>query len=158
MEHVKELKLAIASAFATVFYLIGWQGYLFLLLVAAMVIDYITGSVAARKNNEWTSAKATEGRQRKALTFAAIIVAIILDSAIWIIGSVNPVFNLPIEWPFVFTFVSAFWFLFSEAGSALENLIICGLNLPTFLIKGIKILKGKTEAVGDKLLSENTDE
>lgn len=158
MEHVKELKLAISSVFATIFYLIGWQGYLLILLLAAMIIDFITGSLAARKNNEWTSAKASEGRRRKAMTFMAIIAALILDSVIWIMGSVNPIFELPFEWPFLFTFASVIWFIMSEIGSMLENLILYDIKLPGFLIKGIKILKAKTEVVGDKLLSENPDE
>lgn len=158
MEHIKEVKLAITSIFATIFYLIGWQGFLFILLVVALLIDYLTGSLAARKNEVWTSAKASEGRRRKAMTFVALIVALILDSVIWIVGSVNPIFELPFDWPFLFTLVSVIWFILSEIGSTLENLILLDIKLPGFMTKGIQILKAKTEVVGDKLLSENSDE
>jgi toxin secretion/phage lysis holin len=158
MEHIKEVKLAISSVFATIFYLIGWQGLLFILLAIALVIDYITGSIAARQSDTWTSAKASAGRRKKAMIFVAIIVAIILDAIIWIGGSVNPIFELPFEWPFLFTLVSVIWFILSEVGSTLENLILMNVSLPVFLTKGIKILKAKAESVGDHLLNDNNDE
>lgn len=158
MEHIKELKLAVTSVFATIFYLVGWQGLLFLLLAIALLIDYLTGSMAARQNDKWTSAKASEGRRRKAMTFVALLVAIILDVVIWIVGSVNPIFELPFDWPFLFTLVSVIWFILSEIGSTLENLILMNVPLPGFMTKGIKILKAKAEVVGDQLLSDNNDE
>lgn len=158
MEHIRELKLAITSVFATIFYFIGWQGFLFILLAVALFIDYLTGSMAARQNNIWTSAKASEGRRRKAMTFIALIVALILDSVIWIVGSVNPIFELPFEWPFLFTLVSVIWFILSEIGSTMENLILLNVALPGFMTKGIKILKAKAEDVGDQLMNNNTDE
>ena len=124
MENAKELKIYITSAIATIIYFIGWQGMLFLFLVIALSIDYLTGSMAARKNEQWTSKKASEGRIRKALIFIALIAALILDGLIWVTGSAVPILGTPFEWPFLFTLISTVWFTLSEIGSTVENLAI----------------------------------
>ena len=157
MESVVKQKFFLSSALAGIMYFIGWQGLLFILLVVALVIDYLSGSLAARKHNEWNSRKATEGRVKKALVFVALITAIILDTMIMILVKYSNAFNLSFDWPFAFTLVSTVWFILSEAGSTLENLAIYGLNIPKFLIKGIKVLKGKVENVGDHLIEEESE-
>ena len=50
-----EIKAAIAAAASAVGILLGWKGTLAIIWVAAMALDYISGTFAACKAGEWSS-------------------------------------------------------------------------------------------------------
>ena len=56
-----ELKAAITAIFAAMTAFWGWTGWLVIVWLAAMILDYVTGSWAAISAGEWDSAVARAG-------------------------------------------------------------------------------------------------
>ena len=54
-ERAQDIKGAIVAVVAFLTALWGWIGWAILLLALAMVVDYITGSAAAKAKGEWSS-------------------------------------------------------------------------------------------------------
>lgn len=66
MDTVETWKVAVVAVIGALTGLWGWIGWLVIGWVICMVVDYITGSAAAAKEGEWSSAKAREGIWHKA--------------------------------------------------------------------------------------------
>ena len=53
MDHVTEIKAAIAAGVAVLTALWGWFGWVVVLYVVCMIGDYLTGTAAAMRKGEW---------------------------------------------------------------------------------------------------------
>ncbi len=153
-EKALEIKAAITAVVAIVTSLLGWTGVAVVILLACIVLDYITGSWAAKAHGEWSSKIAREGLWHKLGEIVAICVAALCDIALHVVFSsaAAELFgNMEIRgW---FTLVVAIWYIFTELGSILENAAKLGAPIPKWLIEGIGKLKHKVdkhEAVEDK--------
>ena len=60
-----ELKAAISAVLAGMTAFWGWTGWLVIVWLAAMILDYVTGSWAAISAGEWDSAVARAGLWHK---------------------------------------------------------------------------------------------
>ena len=140
----QELKALIAAIFAAITALIGWQGILVLIWVAAMALDYITGSRAAILAREWDSKVAREGIWHKAGSIAVGLVAAMLDIAVHVIAQMGMGFELPWKGAVIFPLV-VIWYILTEAGSIVENAIKCGAPCPAWLRDKIKSAKDKLD-------------
>lgn len=89
-------------------------------LVTFMVIDYITGFLAAAKNKQLNSDIMFWGGIRKGATLVVIAIAVMLDG---LIGNEAPVFRT----------MAVYYYISREGLSAVENLGKLGIPLPTFL-------------------------
>lgn len=112
-------KAAVASVMAAVTMVLGWRGILALAWVTAMVLDYLTGSMAARKNNTWESKKAREGIWHKAGMIVVVITAILADGVLLVVCANMP--GIGISWPVVMFPVVMAWYIVTELGSVLET-------------------------------------
>ena len=56
-----QLKAALTALGVTLTTILGWKGILSLIWVIAMGIDYLSGTLAAMKNHEWSSETARSG-------------------------------------------------------------------------------------------------
>ena len=141
-----EIKAIMTAIIAFCTALWGWVGWAIGFMILAMVIDYITGTLAARAHGEWSSKLAREGLWHKLGEIVALLVAALCDIAIEIIlhSSAAPILD---GWDYghYLTLIVALWYLFTEAGSILENAAKLGAPIPDWLIKGADWLKGKTE-------------
>lgn len=142
---IKAFFTAIA-AFGTA--LFGWVGWIVVVWLCALVLDYITGSAAAAKNGKWSSKKAREGLWHKLGSIAAVLVAALCDIALGVIidGMGAQVIA---EWlggniTFI-TPVVCIWYIITEAGSILENADKLGAKIPKFLSNRLEKLKGTVE-------------
>ena len=143
-----EIKAALTAFFAVAGTFLGWKGVLLLLWVAAMVLDYISGSLAAHKNKEWDSTKAREGLHHKGGMILVVLVAMLFDACLALVAVNIPVLHM--TWPGVIFPVVLVWYIITEAGSILENSIKMGATVPEWLAKGLKItLKTVDHAGGD---------
>lgn len=157
---VFEIKAAIAAFFAIAGTFLGWKGVLLLIWVAAMVLDYISGSLAAHKNGEWNSARAREGLAHKGGMILVVLVAMLFDACLALVAINIPGLNM--TWPGVIFPVVLAWYIITELGSILENSIAMGATYPEWLKKGLKISADTISKAGedhvDKLGKEAADD
>ena len=151
-EKALEIKAAIAAAFAFGTALFGWIGWLILIWVNTMLIDYVTGSAAAIRNGVWSSAKARQGLWHKLGSIAAILVAAFADIALKVI-----IGQLGIEFDYAgyITPVVCAWYIFTELGSILENAVKLGVRVPEFLMRIIDKLEHQVEEKGNNMADDD---
>ena len=118
--------------------LLGWRGITAAVWIAAMILDYISGTAAACKSGAWSSTAARQGLFHKGGMILVVAVAAIADCAIVMIGAHLPT-GFRFAWPgAVFPLVLA-WYILTELGSVLENAITLGADVPEWLSKMLKI-------------------
>ncbi len=142
-----EIKALLTAFLAFCTALWGWVGWAIILMVGAMVLDYVTGTVAAKAHGEWSSDVAREGLWHKLGEIVALLVAALCDIAIAVVmnTAAAPLFG-GIEYAgHYLTLIVAMWYLFTELGSILENAKRLGAPIPDWLITGAGKLKEKTE-------------
>ena len=128
--------------------LLGWQGVLALVWVAVMIVDYITGTAAACKCGDWSSAVARQGIWHKVGMVVVVAVALLADFALSLIFSHFP---LGFAWPSILFPLILALYIVTELGSILENAVKMGANVPGWLIKILRISAQALEAEGDRL-------
>ena len=74
-ERMKAAKAFLAGLAAAGTALWGWFGWLTILWIICMVLDYLSGSMAAMKARDWNSAKAREGLWHKTGMIVAVLAA-----------------------------------------------------------------------------------
>lgn len=147
-----EIKAALTAFFAITGTFLGWKGILLLIWVGAMVMDYISGTLAARKNHEWDSARAREGLWHKGGMFLVVLVAMLFDACLAIVAINIPGLNM--TWPGVIFPVALAWYIITELGSILENSIKLGADVPEWLAKGLKITATAIAKAGDSAVDK----
>ncbi len=147
-ETALEIKAFFAAigAFGTA--LFGWVGWVAVIWLFALVLDYITGSAAAAKAGEWSSKTAREGLWHKLGSIVAALVAAMCDIALGVvidgIGAEEVADWLGGSRTFATPMV-CIWYIITEAGSILENADKLGAKIPDFLRKRLEKLKDKVE-------------
>ncbi len=146
-DKVFEIKAAVSGFFAVAGTFLGWKGIMLLIWVAAMVLDYISGSLAARKNGEWSSSRAREGLFHKGGMILAVLVSILFDGCLALVAINIPVLNM--TWPGVVFPIVLAWYILTEAGSILENIVQMGAVVPNWLTRGLKISADAISKAGE---------
>ena len=147
------IKAAIASTVAAITMALGWRGILLVAWVIAMVLDYISGSMAARKMGQWESKKAREGIWHKLGMIVVVITVVIADTVLMVVCANMP--GIGISWPVVIFPVIVAWYIVTELGSVLENAVEMGANVPAWLVKGLKVAQDK---INDAVIVEKRTE
>lgn len=153
---VTEFKALVTAIFAAITALIGWQGILVIIWVAAMALDYITGSRAAMLAGEWSSKTAREGLWHKGGSIAIGLVAAMLDISVQVIAPMGLGFELPWRGAVIFPLVVT-WYILTESGSIVENAIKCGAPCPAWLRDKIKSAKEKLDEQQSTTKDDETD-
>lgn len=138
---VKAAIVGIFGAFGAAF---GWLGWLVLAWVVCMVVDYISGSSAAMKAGQWSSAKARGGIWHKAGMIVVVVVAAVADSVLSLVVASIP--GISIEYTVLLLPMVLVWYILTELGSILENAAAMGAPVPEFLIRILASAKDKVEA------------
>ena len=149
-DKVTEIKGAVAAAAARITGLIGWAGWGVLLFILLIIIDWTTGSCAAKKAGDWNSARSREGRWHKVGEIVAVVAAFMCDLALKI-GMEGLGIELPIDYDTLFGPLVTMWYIFTEIGSIAENAQSLGAPVPEWLTKGISRMKDKTDELGKQL-------
>lgn len=140
-----EIKGAIALVLATLTALWGWMGWAVIIWVGCILLDYASGTAAARKAGEWSSAVARDGLWHKLGEIFAVLVAALCDIALRIVleGS-----GIPIDIAIgpIITPVVLLWYIITELGSIIENAGLLGAPIPEWLKKSLKDYKKKIDA------------
>ncbi len=138
---IKGAIAAVAGMYSAAF---GVVGCLSLVWVACMAVDYVSGSAAACKNGEWSSAVAREGIFHKGGMLLVVLVAAITDAAVRL--AVQSIPNIGIEYSAVILPVVLVWYIFTELGSIVENAAAMGANVPEKLVKLLAAGKAAVES------------
>ena len=138
---VKATIVGIFGAFGAAF---GWLGWLVLAWIGCMVVDYISGSSAAMKAGQWSSAKARGGIWHKAGMIVVVIVAAVADNVLSLVVASIP--GISSEYTVLLLPMVLVWYILTELGSILENAAAMGAPVPEFLIRILASAKEKVEA------------
>ena len=137
------IKAAIVGVFGAFGAAFGWLGWLVLAWFGCMVVDYISGSSAAMKAGQWSSAKARGGIWHKAGMSVVVIVAAVADSVLSLVVASIP--GIPIEYTVLLLPMVLVWYILTELGSILENASAMGAPVPEFLVNILAAAKEKVE-------------
>ncbi len=137
---VKAAIVGIFGAFGAAF---GWLGWLVLAWIGCMVVDYISGSSAAMKAGQWSSAKARGGIWHKAGMIVVVIVAAVADNVLSLVVASIP--GISIEYTVLLLPMVLVWYILTELGSILENAAAMGAPVPEFLVNILAAAKEKVE-------------
>ena len=138
---VKAAIVGIFGAFGAAF---GWLGWLVLAWIGCMVVDYISGSSAAMKAGQWSSAQARAGIWHKAGMIVVVIVAAVADNVLALVVASIP--SISIDYTVLLLPMVLVWYILTELGSILENAAAMGAPVPEFLIRILAAAKEKVEA------------
>ncbi len=158
METIEKWKAVSAAALGLLTGLWGWLGWLVLGWVAAMILDYLTGSAAAAKQGLWSSAKAREGIWHKAGMIVVVIVAAGADLLIALVLERLPDTALPFTYGSLICPVVLVWYVLSELGSIVENAVDMGAPVPAWLTKLLLVGRQAIDRAGEELTEGGEDE
>ena len=144
-ERATEIKAAIAAILAFLTALWGWVGWAVWIWIACMLIDYISGSAAAKKDNEWASSVARAGLWHKLGEVFAVLVAALCDIALHVLINGAGV-QIGVELPVMVTPVVLLWYIITELGSIAENAGKLGAPVPKWLMRSLAAYKDKIDS------------
>ena len=147
MEHINRIKVALATLFAALTALWGWFGWLVLVWLMLMLLDYITSSAAAIKSGQWSSQVAREGIFHKGTELIMVIIAGILDFVVWLLMENLPVLDLPLSYSALACPLVVTWYVLTELGSIFENSGKLGGPQPAWFQQAISALKNSVEPI-----------
>lgn len=131
---------ALTAAFGVYWYL--FAGYLLF-----NILDWITGWYKARKLKKESSKTGIQGIMKKAGYWVIILVAFMMSDILISLG--RDILEINLDFLMMFGWFTLAALLVNEIRSILENLVECGYDVPSFLIKGL--------AVTEKLIHTQTD-
>ena len=140
-------KAALVVAVSTIGELLGWKGIMMVAWVAAMAMDYISGTMAACKEGKWSSAIARLGLWHKGGMILVVAVSGMADIVMMILCDHIPV---TISWPGLILPLVLGWYLLTELGSVLENAVRLGANVPQWLVKLLEAGAKALEKTGEQ--------
>lgn len=125
---------------------LGWKGILLTVWVGVMALDYLSGTLAACREGQWSSAAARQGLWHKGGMILVVTVAAVSDVVMLMMVRFLP---LGMEWSgWILPLVLA-WYIITELGSILENAVKMGAEVPDFLIRLLKSGMELTDRAGD---------
>lgn len=144
---VKTIQVVASAVITGLLYYLGIVAVPIIILVIAMIIDYITGMMSAWLNSELSSKKGIKGIVKKISYLALVAVAMIVD---WLICCGLQQINVNIKYSVFFAVLVTVWLIINELISVLENLSRMGVPIPNFLKKLINRLKTTVDKGDDQ--------
>ena len=147
---IDNAKAAVAAVLGLLTGLWGWFGWLVVGWIGCMVLDYLTGTMAAAKEGEWSSAQAREGIWHKCGMIVVVLVAAGADLLLALVLAHLPLVTLPFEYAGLVCPVVLVWYIVTELGSMAENAAVMGAPVPKWLLKLLALSKSAVDSAGDK--------
>lgn len=157
MNQFTEIKAGVAAMVGALSMIWGWLGWLVVGWVVCMAIDYISGSAAAARAGEWSSAKARDGIWHKAGMILVVVVSAIADAVMVEVVEHFPVVQLPFELSGLICSVVLVWYIFTELGSITENAVEMGAPVPGWLSRLLATGKNAVDAAGDAIAPDKEE-
>ena len=150
-ESILSIKATITGVLALLTALWGWFGWLIVVWVVLMTLDWIVGSLLAVKNKTWKSTKLREGACHKVGMVLTFIISLVAD---WLIGltlSHIPVVNLPFNYTVLISPLVVIWYIVGELGSLAEHAVSTGAPVPGWLLKILEAGRKAVDTAGEKV-------
>jgi toxin secretion/phage lysis holin len=141
-ETISMLKLTLIAALSVVLAYFNALLIPIAVLIAVMVIDYISGMVSAKKTGELSSRLGVIGILKKVGYLALVAVGMVVD---YLISSALTQVGINIQINYCFAMIIVIWLIVNELISILENLGEIGVPIPEFLRKSIHKIKDGVE-------------
>lgn len=148
-ENLITAKTGITALFTAAAAFLGWKGILLLAWVGVMALDYLSGTLAACREGQWSSAAARQGLWHKGGMILVVTVAAIADAVITLMARCTV---LGAQWPGLVLPLVLSWYVLTELGSILENAVRMGAKVPQWLVKLLKAGIKLTDNAGDSAL------
>lgn len=129
----------------------GKIGWLLVIWVIVMLVDYITGSLAAFRRGEWDSTVARDGLWHKGAMITVVLVATLFDLAVL---AITQSAGISLPFPALMLPLVLAWYTITELGSIIENAIKMGAVVPKWLKKGLKIVSDAVDSAGESATGE----
>lgn len=136
-------KLALAVAAGTASAWFSSVLPLVLMVCGSVVLDWITGLLAAAKDGKLSSAKGLQGIIKKLALLCLLMLGFGLDVVIPYLVSQGMSVEVGVTLPF--GLIVAAWIVLNEALSIIENLHRCGVEVPKSIVKLLAAAKSKEE-------------
>ena len=146
-EKLTGAKAAMVAALTAVGAFLGWKGIMLAVWVGVMALDYLSGTLAACREGQWSSEAARQGLWHKGGMILVVTVAAIADAVTVLMTEYVP---LGIAWPGLVMPLVLAWYIITELGSILENAVKMGAKIPDFLVRMLKAGIQITESAGNE--------
>ena len=144
-EKATEIKAAVTAIIAFATTLIGWKGMAALIWLCCILLDYIAGSLAAKKENNWSSQIAREGLWHKLGEIFAVLVAALCDIALGVVIEGTGI-QLGFDISQFITPVVLTWYILTELGSIIENCGKLGAPVPKWFRQYVEKAKNTIDS------------
>jgi len=145
-ENLVTAKAAMAAGLTALAAFLGWKGIMLLVWLGVMALDYLSGTLAACREGQWSSKIARQGLWHKGGMILVVTVAAIADG---VMGMMTACMILELDWPGLVLPLVLAWYIITELGSILENAVKMGASVPEFLVKLLKSGIQLTDSAGD---------
>lgn len=154
-EKARELKAALTAIISALTALWGWLGWAVIVLMSCMALDWFTGSWAASRKGEWSSAVARDGLWHKLGEIVALLVAALCDIAVQVVlnSAAAPLLE-GFSYGNYMTLLVTVWYIFTELGSIVENAGALGAPIPAWLRRGVAALRQRADRARDEKAEE----
>ena len=136
-ERATEIKAAIAAIIGFFTALWGWLGWTVLIWICAILLDYVSGSLAAKREKNWSSEIARDGLWHKTGEIFSVLVAALCDIALQVVAEGSGI-QIPFEIGPLLTPIVLLWYILTEAGSIIENCGRLDAKVPKWFRQKIK--------------------
>lgn len=151
MEHIKLIKSIGAGIGAFLSAKLGLLYIVLPFLLVVMVVDYITGLTASKKECKTNSKTGMWGIVKKLMYGVEVLVGITVD---WLILNITETIGIEVPTVTFFGLLVAIWLIINELISILENLIRLETPMPQFLVNIVSSFKVAVEKSGDNLVNK----
>lgn len=159
MGNLNEFKITLTAALFAAGSFLGWQGIMLLVWVALMLVDYLSGTLAAKASGSWSSRIAREGIMHKGGMVLVVLVAGLADLVLCAVCEQIP---LGIDWPVLVLPLVLMWYILTEIGSILENAGKLGAPVPKWfaaaLDAGLHIVDQQGDQIADRMAEDKREE
>ncbi len=114
----------------------GQFWFLFFAFLLLNVADYITGVFKARIKHTTSSAEGLKGIIKKVCYWLVIAIAFFIAYSFGMMGGI---IGIDLEITAFIGWITLATFIVNEIRSILENLVVIGVRVPEFLIKGLEV-------------------
>lgn len=148
MEKITGFKGCIAAIGAFLSAKLGMLYIVLPVLMLVMIIDYVSGMAAGKKEGKTNSKTGMWGIIKKMFYGVEVVVGMVID---WTIINVASSLGIDIQVATFFGLLIAIWLIINELISILENLTRLEVPLPRFLVNVVSNFKVVVESSGDNL-------